>query len=202
MAADASLARRAKRVALYGGSFNPPHVAHQMVALYVLETAPVDELWLLPAYEHALGKPLAPFADRLAMCQLAAAALGPRVSVNDIERTLGTPSRTLRTIQRLRELYPVHEFSLVIGADLLAEVATWFGGAELQATVPFIVVGRAGTEGVAAQAAGPVEMPAVSSTDVRRSIETGQPVEGLVPRTVLDYIYRLKLYVGQEQGRA
>ena len=169
-----------------------------MVALYVLETAPVDELWLLPAYEHALGKPLAPFADRLAMCQLAAAALGPRVSVNDIERTLGAPSRTLRTIHRLRELHPAHEFLLVIGADLLAEVASWFGAAELQATVPFIVVGRAGTEGGAA----PVKMPAVSSTEVRRSIAAGQPVEGLVPRAVLDYIYRLKLYQGQEQGRA
>ena|SRR5688572_17232691 len=201
MAPDIVPARRATRVALYGGSFNPPHVAHQMVALYVLETAPVDELWLMPAYEHALGKPLAPFADRLAMCQLAAAALGPRVIVSDIERTLGGPSRTLRTIRRLRELHPAHEFSLVIGADLLSEVATWFGGAELQATVPFVVVGRAGTEGVADHAVWPVKMPAVSSTEVRRSIAAGQPVEGLVPRAVLDYIYRQELYKGQGQER-
>ncbi len=191
-----------KRVALYGGSFNPPHVAHQMVALYVLETAPVDELWLLPAYEQALGKPLAPFPDRLAMCELSAAALGPRVIVSDIERTLGGPSRTLRTIRRLRDIHPANEFSLVIGADLLSEVATWFGGAELQATVPFVVVGRAGTEGVAAQAAGPVEMPAVSSTAVRDAIAVGQPVEGLVPRAVLDYIYRRGLYRAQDQESA
>ena len=68
------------RVALFGGSFNPPHVAHQLAALYVLETAPVDELWFVPAFEHAFGKPLAPFDDRLAMCELAAAALGPRVA--------------------------------------------------------------------------------------------------------------------------
>jgi nicotinate-nucleotide adenylyltransferase len=202
MAPESEASRRATRVALYGGSFNPPHVAHQMVALYVLETAPVDELWLMPAYEHALGKPLAPFADRLAMCQLAAAALGPRVIVSDIERTLGAPSRTLRTIHHLRELHPAHEFSLVIGADLLSEVATWFGGAELQATVPFVVVGRAGTEGVADEAAGPVKMPALSSTEVRRSIAAGEPVEGLVPRVVLDYIYRQGLYKGREQGRA
>jgi nicotinate-nucleotide adenylyltransferase len=182
------------RVALYGGSFNPPHVGHQMVALYVLETAAVDQLWLLPAFEHALGKPLAPFDDRLAMTRLAAAALGPRVIVSDIERTLGGPSRTLRTIQRLRALHPEHEFSLVIGADLLPEVATWFGGAELQATVQFIVVGRSGTDGVAADAAGPVKMPAVSSTAVRETIAAGGSVEGLVPRTVLDYIYRQALY--------
>ena len=48
------------RVALFGGSFNPPHVAHQLVALYVLETQPVDELWFVPVYEHVFGKPLAP----------------------------------------------------------------------------------------------------------------------------------------------
>jgi nicotinate-nucleotide adenylyltransferase len=182
------------RVALYGGSFNPPHVGHQMVALYVLETAPVDQVWLLPAYEHALGKPLAPFEDRLAMCRLAAGALGPRAIVSDIERALGGPSRTLLTVRRLRELHPEHELSLVIGADLLAEVATWFGGAELQASVRFIVVGRGGTDGLAADAAGPVKMPAVSSTAVRDAIAAGRPVEGLVPRTVLDYIYRQGLY--------
>jgi nicotinate-nucleotide adenylyltransferase len=108
----------------------------------------------------------------------------------------------LRTIRRLRELHPAHTFSLVIGADLLAEVATWFGGAELQATVPFVVVGRAGTEGPAADAAGPVKMPAVSSTAVRGAIAAGEPVDGLVPRAVLDYIYRRGLYKGQDQERA
>src|SRR5436853_6974273 len=91
------------RVALFGGSFNPPHVAHQMAALYVLETAPVDELWLIPAFRHALGKPLQPFEDRLEMCRLAAAALGPRVDVSDVERAIGGASRTLYTLRRLRE---------------------------------------------------------------------------------------------------
>ncbi len=53
-----------------------------MVALYVLETAAVDELWIVPAFQHPFGKALAPFDDRLAMCELAAAALGPRVRVS------------------------------------------------------------------------------------------------------------------------
>ena len=44
------------RVALFGGSFNPPHVAHQLVALYVLETQPVDELWLIPCFQHPFEK--------------------------------------------------------------------------------------------------------------------------------------------------
>jgi nicotinate-nucleotide adenylyltransferase len=178
------------RVALYGGSFNPPHCAHQMVALYVLETAPVDELWLVPAAVHAHGKPLAPFADRLEMCARAGAPLGPRVKVSDIERTIGGESRTLRTVRRLEELFPGHAFSLVIGADLLAELPIWMGAAELQATVPFIVVGRGGT----AAPAGGLAMPEVSSTAVREALASNRSVEGLVPRAVLQYIYDHGLY--------
>jgi len=183
------------RVAIFGGSFNPPHVAHQMAALYVLETAPVDELWLVPAVRHAFGKTLAPFADRLAMCEVAAAALGPRVRVSAIERDLGGESRTLRTIRRLQQEHPGTSFSLVIGADLLAEVPSWLGGAELQRTVPFIVVGRAGFTGGDV----PVALPAVSSRQVRAALATGGEVRGLVPRAVLDYISSHNLYKAGEE---
>jgi nicotinate-nucleotide adenylyltransferase len=185
------------RVALYGGSFNPPHVAHQLLALYVLETAPVDELWLIPAFRHALGKPLAPFEDRLAMCERASAPLGERVRVSDIERVIGGESRTLHTVRRLRQLFPAHAFSLVIGADLVPEVPSWLGGAELQATVPFIIVGRGG---VAAPGGG-VPMPELSSTAVREALAARRSVQGLVPRTVLDYIFQRRLYqASEEQG--
>jgi len=185
------------RVAIFGGSFNPPHVAHQMVALYVLETAPVDEVWLVPAVRHAFGKSLAPFADRLAMCERAAAALGPRVRVSAIERDLGEESRTLRTIRRLQQDHPATDFSLVIGADLLPEVPSWLGGAELQRTVPFIVVGRAGFP--AADLHLPVALPAVSSRQVRAALAAGGDVGGLVPRAVLDYISTHNLYKAGEE---
>ena len=180
------------RVALFGGSFNPPHVAHQLAALYVLETAPVDALWFVPAFEHAFGKPLAPFEDRLAMCELAAAALGPRARVSDVERAIGGRSLTLRTVRRLVELHPEHAFSLVIGSDLQGDVASWYGGDELQRTIPFVVVGRPGTNGSSAG----VTMPDVSSTAVRAAIAAGKAVDGLVPRAVLDYILRKGLYQG------
>jgi nicotinate-nucleotide adenylyltransferase len=184
------------RVAIFGGSFNPPHVAHQMAALYVLETAPVDELWLVPAVRHAFGKALAPFDDRMAMCARAAAALGPRVRVSAIERELGDESRTLRTIRRLQQDHPGHRFSLVIGADLLGEVPSWLGGAELQRTVPFIVVGRGGFP---ATAEAPVALPAVSSRQVRSALAAGQDVSALVPRAVLDYISAHNLYKAGEE---
>ena len=178
------------RVAIFGGSFNPPHVAHQMAALYVLETEAVGELWLVPTFQHPFGKPLEPFEDRLRMCELAARALGPRARTSDIERAIGGPSRTLGTMRRLRELHPAHEFALVIGADLVAEVPSWYGGAELQATTPFIVVGRAGS---GSGGAG-VALPNLSSTEVRRALAEGRSPKGLVPRSVLDYIYERGLY--------
>jgi nicotinate-nucleotide adenylyltransferase len=193
------------RVAIFGGSFNPPHLAHQMAALYVLETEPVDELWLIPTFRHPFGKALAPFEHRLAMCEAAAAALGPRVRVSAVERELGEESRTLRTIRRLQADFPGHVFSLVIGADLVAEIPSWFGSAELTQAVPFIVVGRAGFE--AASSADRVALPRVSSSEVRAALAAGRSAAGLVPRTVLDYIYRHDLYnagphnAGRETGQ-
>jgi nicotinate-nucleotide adenylyltransferase len=180
-------------VAIFGGSFNPPHLAHQMAALYVLETAPIDELWIVPAFEHAFGKALTPFADRLAMCELAAAALGPRVVVSAVERELGGPSRTLQTVRRLQGQFPRHVFSLVIGADLLSQVPSWHGGEELQRTVPFIVVGRTGFD-----VAGRLALPRLSSTEVRGALAAGRAVDGLVPRSVLDYIYAHNLYKAEK----
>jgi nicotinate-nucleotide adenylyltransferase len=190
------------RVAIFGGSFNPPHLAHQMAALYVLETAAVDELWIVPAFQHAFGKALAPFADRLAMCERAATALGPRVRVVDIERELGAESQTLRTVRRLQQNFPTHTFSLVIGADLVPEVPSWYGGAELQQTVPFLIVGRAGftAEGEGDGKGGGVVLPRISSTEVRAALGAGRPVEGLVPHAVLDYIYGHNLYKSGEES--
>jgi nicotinate-nucleotide adenylyltransferase len=179
------------RVALFGGSFNPPHVAHQLVALYVLETRPIDELWLVPCFQHPFEKSLEPFADRMRMCERAAAALGPRVKVSDVEGRLGGESRTLRTVQALRSAHPQVAFSLVIGSDLEAETDGWYGAGELKRSVPFIVVGRGG-----AGAGDPdaVTMPAVSSTEVRERLRAGRPVDGLVPAAVLDYIRETGLY--------
>ena len=78
------------RIALFGGSFNPPHVAHQMGALYVLETQPVDQLWIAPTFVHPFEhkRGLISFEHRVAMCKLMAEPLGPRVIVTKIEEEM------------------------------------------------------------------------------------------------------------------
>jgi nicotinate-nucleotide adenylyltransferase len=185
------------RVALYGGSFNPPHIGHQLAALYVLETAEIDQLWLIPCFKHPFEKSLVPFEDRFRMCELAAAPLGPRACVSDVERELGQESRTLRTLRTLQARHPAHRFSLVIGADLVGETGDWYGAEELRQAAPFIVVGRAGVPPTAGAPPG-VEMPAVSSTEIRRALAGGEPVAGLVSRAVLDYIYARGLWQAGE----
>lgn len=185
------------RVALFGGSFNPPHVAHQLVALHVLETHNVDALWFVPAFVHPFDKPLAPFADRFRMCELAAAALGPRVRVSDVEARLGTPSRTLPTARKLIDENPGVSFSLVIGSDLVSETASWYGAAELRQLLPFIVVRRGRRTGGEAPSPGDplaLTMPALSSTEIRASLRDGRSVDGVVPKSVLDYITPRGLY--------
>ena len=178
------------RVAIYGGSFNPPHVAHQLAMTCVLGTARprVDELWMVPTFKHPFDKQLAPFADRVRMCELAAAPFA-RVRVSRIEEELGGESYTLRTVQALKQRRPDDELALVIGADLLAERERWHGWAELRTLVPFIVVGREGHPDT-----GGLALPPVSSTVVRQRIARGEPVDALVPADVVDYVAARGLY--------
>ena len=182
------------RVALFGGSFNPPHVAHQMACLFVLETEPVDQLWMIPTFRHVFGKQLAPFDDRLEMCRRAARPLGPRVIVSEVEREMAQEqSRTYDTVLELGRRHPGTRFRLVVGEDILAERHAWHRWDDLTALAPPIVLGRAGSqEGVAGVPR--VELPGVSSTDVRERVARGESAVPLVPRAVMDYIAGRGLY--------
>jgi nicotinate-nucleotide adenylyltransferase len=180
------------RIALFGGSFNPPHVAHQLVCTVALATArpELDRVWMVPTYRHPFEKELAPFEERFAMCRAAAEPFAGRVEVSKIEKELGGSSYTLHTVRALTARHPEHQFVVVIGADLLPERVRWHGWEELQQLVPFLVVGRAGIS----DAAGALALPAVSSTEVRERLATGRSVEGLVPAKVIDHIHAQGLY--------
>jgi nicotinate-nucleotide adenylyltransferase len=187
------------RIALFGGSFNPPHVAHQLAALYVLETAPIDELWLVPVFQHPWSddgappapppyvKQLAAFEHRFAMCELAFGGL-PRCCVSRVEADLGGASRTLHTLEHLHRTRPGDEFVLVIGADLSAERHLWYGADQIERLCSFYVLGRAGYDGP------DPALPEVSSSEVRRRLAAGQDVSRLLGRDVAAYIREKGLY--------
>ena len=178
-------------VALYGGSFDPPHIGHQVACLMVLELTSADALWLLPTWRHALGKEAcATFDQRAAMCRLMAAPLGERVSVSLVEGELGgAASRTLDTLAALEARHPQNSYRLIVGADILAEHDRWHRWDEIVRRAPPIVIGRAGWPGGTLPAP-----PEVSSAAVRELLGKGESATRLVSRSVLDYIAREELY--------
>jgi nicotinate-nucleotide adenylyltransferase len=182
------------RVALLGGSFNPPHVAHQMAALWVLSTGRADQVWLVPCFQHPFAKKLCAFEHRRRMCELAVEGLWASglIAVSSVEQELGGTSRTLDTIEHLLGRHPGHELALVIGADILGETDSWYRFEEIERLVDLIVVGRGGYEGPE----GTVVLPRVSSTEIRARLRAGEPVDHLVPARVLAYIEEQGLYRG------
>jgi nicotinate-nucleotide adenylyltransferase len=191
-----------RRIGLFGGSFNPPHVAHQLVALYVLETI-LDEVWFLPTYSHPFGKQLAAYDHRIAMCELAAAPLGARASVSRAEQELATrpdfvASHTLDLIEHVIAKHTDAKFHLVIGADILGETDKWHRWDEVTRLAPPIVIGRSGYPLPQGSIETGIVMPEVSATRVRELL-AGQgaastEVTALLPQTVLRYIARHGLY--------
>lgn len=188
-----------RTVGLFGGSFNPPHIAHQLVAFYVLETQ-VDEVWFVPAYAHAFGKQLVAFDHRVAMCELAAAPLGARARVMRTEQELAqkpdfVASRTLDLIEHLYATYPDIGLRLVVGSDILAETDKWHRWDDVVQRAPLIVLGRTGYDLPAGSVATGVVMPEVSASKARQLLAAKDPgAAALLPQTVLRYIGRHGLY--------
>lgn len=179
------------KIALFGGSFNPPHVGHLLVASYVSATADVDQLWLMPAFRHPFGKDLAPFEHRVEMCSRLAWMFRRGVATTTVESEVGGKGWTVDTLKCLHEKFPEHAFRLVIGTDVLGETSKWKEFEEVKRLAPPLIVARGGHPHP--DATGP-EMPAVSSTEVRRRLASGEGAEELVPRPVLEYIRGMGLY--------
>lgn len=178
-------------IALLGGSFNPPHVGHLMAALYVRATLGCDEVWLVPSFNHPFGKPLAPFEDRVAMCEAMGEDLGPWLKVSRAEAEVGGEGRTIELLEWLLPRHPGARFRFVIGSDILADLPKWKAWERVQALVQVTVLHRAGYP--APGALGP-PMAEVSSTEIRRRLERGEPLADLVPRRALEVARSRGLY--------
>ncbi len=177
-------ARSGERIAILGGSFNPPHEGHLAICAWLLQSGQADRVLAMPCYEHPFGKELAPFEDRLAMTRLALQTFGDKVEVSDLEKRLGGVSYTIRTVEYLTEHFPKTQFSLVVGSDIGAEKHKWKEFDKLEELVAIITIPR-GEES---------HIPDVSATDIRARVASGTSLEGLVPQVVADYIREHRLY--------
>jgi len=174
-------------IALFGGSFDPPHVGHLLTAAWVLLTEPVDELWLVPVLEHPFGKKMAaPFEHRFALCETALASLGlSRARVSRAEELVHGQGRTVELLEMLTRERPRDRFALVMGSDILQETGQWSRFDRVRELARIIPVQRKGHELPGLEQA---QLPEISSTEVRAGLAAGKPVSGLVPRAVLEAI--------------
>ena len=176
-------------VALFGGSFDPPHLGHLLAAAYVLATEPVDELWLVPVFAHPFGKQFAgSYHHRLALCEKIAQEL-PRTRVSRVEEESGE-ARTVDLLEYLHRRHPGTRWALVLGTDLNAERPQWKNFERIQELARVIEVQRGGypdgTKGLC--------LPEVSSTQVRALLKSSGNLSQLVPRAVLEAIQAAGTY--------
>lgn len=170
------------RIALLGGSFNPPHLGHVGMAKYIVDQHLADEVWVLPTASHPYSKALLPFADRMAMCELAFQGI-PHVIVTDIESKLPQPNFTVQTLRHLQKNFS-HQWMFVVGSDAAADIPNWKDSAEILKIATIIEVPR-GPHSVVHNA---------SATEIRDRIAHNTPITDLVPAPVEQYIQSHQLY--------
>ncbi|MFC3317863.1 nicotinate-nucleotide adenylyltransferase [Rhizobium rosettiformans] len=131
-------------VGLFGGSFNPPHQGHLLVAEIALRRLGLDQLWWLvtPGNPLKSRNELAPLAERLEACE--ALAEDPRIKITAFEKTLGT-SYTARTLDFIRARNPHVHFIWIMGADNLAGFHRWQRWQKIATTFPIAVIDRPGS---------------------------------------------------------
>jgi nicotinate-nucleotide adenylyltransferase len=178
---------------VFGGSFDPPHVAHTLLAAYALTAHRLERVLVIPTYAHAFGKALAPFEDRVQMCELAFAELR-RVEVSSLERELSTPSLTVNTLEALQQLHPGVQLRLLMGADLVAETHAWHDFARVAELAPPLIIER---QGYPLNASDRPALPEVSSSEVRRRLRAGESTEGLLSPAVEQYARSRGLYTAE-----
>ncbi|MBX2800309.1 MAG: nicotinate (nicotinamide) nucleotide adenylyltransferase [Myxococcales bacterium] len=169
------------RVAVYGGSFDPPHIGHLLVASWILWTGRAQQVWLVPAFDHPFQKRMAPHARRIELCRRVAAQVDG-VDVSDIEGTLPVPSYSIDTLRALRGMHPEHDFRFVLGADNLDSLHQWKEWRTIDEEFEPIVVGRQGYPDVPDSPA----FPGVSSTEVRRRARRGESIDAWVPDCIVE----------------
>ena len=194
--------RPAERVGIFGGSFNPPHVAHLAVAEAARDQVGLDRVVWIPAAmpPHKQRQDLPAAEHRLAMTRLAVAD-NAAFGVSDIEIERAGVSYTVDTVRALQETYPEVAFYLLVGGDSFAQFGTWVQPDEIARRVPLVVYPRPGADlsNVAPShmaRATMLDRPLLdpSSTALRRLIRSGRSARYLVPDAVLAYIVEYGLY--------
>jgi nicotinate-nucleotide adenylyltransferase len=189
------------RIGILGGSFDPPHLAHEVLAKCAIKELNLDLVVVAVAYRQWQKQHDAAAADRLEMAQLAFDI--PQVEVSDVDLIRQTPTFTIDTVADLKQIYPAAEFVFIVGADAVAGIAGWHRASELAQSISFAAAPRAGVS-VDVPVGFDVtfmscDIPDVSSTHIREVLagndrETPGLLDSQLAKPVLDYIIKKGLY--------
>jgi len=200
------------RLGILGGTFDPPHYGHLLLAECCREQAELDQVWFMPAATppHKQSRPLSTPQQRLTMLEL---AIGGHTSlvVSRLEIDRGGLSYTADTLEAVQADHPDSDLFFLLGSDSLFDLPDWHQPQRICRTATLVVVQRAGDEpadftclsGVATSEqierakASLVTMPLVdlSSTDIRRRVGQGLSIRYRTPRAVEKYIETERLYL-------
>jgi nicotinate-nucleotide adenylyltransferase len=194
-------------VGILGGTFNPPHLGHLVMAQEALDQLGLDRVWLMPVAEppHKEAEEDPGAGARLELCRLAVAG-DERLGACALEVDRGGASFTVDTLRRLHEREPEQELTFIVGGDMAHSLPSWREPEAILSLARLAVAERAGVrrEDIAArlqplQTGGRVtffDMPRIdiSSSAVRRRVAAGRPVRYLVPDAVAHAIAHHDLY--------
>ncbi|MBR5118947.1 MAG: nicotinate-nucleotide adenylyltransferase [Muribaculaceae bacterium] len=191
-----------RRIGIFGGSFNPIHVGHALIASYIVESGAIDTLWLMVSPQNPLkeNSGLASDYDRLRMTELVSRRI-ENVTTSAFEFDLPKPSYTIDTLNALQAKFPDDEFYLVIGADNWCLFDKWKAGDEIISKYHILIYPRRGYDIVIPEKysdrvkVAKAPLIEVSSTQIRERLAQMKPVSFYVPEAVEKYIVKKKLYM-------
>src|SRR5699024_6188404 len=178
------------RIGLLGGTFDPPHIGHFIIAQEVKTALELDEVWFMPTNQPPHKEP-AYFSSetRLSMLKKATASVSG-FFVEPIELARQGKSYTIDTIKLLKNKYPQNTFYFIIGADMVEYMSKWYKIEELLALIEFVGVNRKDYTSKTDYPVTMVDIPVIdiSSTEIRRRLKEGLAVRYFLPHEVYRYM--------------
>ena len=191
------------RIGIYGGTFNPPHLGHLIVAEEIRQRFCLEKVMFIPSARppHKTDSPVIDSADRYEMTALATRD-NPHFDISDIEIRRSGKSYTIDTIKELKKIYgPEVDIFFIMGGDSIFEIETWKEPDKLLNLCKVVVTTRPGFDlkGIEERLrekiiVAEVSHIGISSTEIRRRVQEGKSIRYLVPRQVEEYIVEEKLY--------
>jgi nicotinate-nucleotide adenylyltransferase len=200
------------RIGVFGGTFDPVHLGHLILAEQCREQAGLDQVWFVPAARppHKLERTLTRFDQRVEMLALAIAGQ-MTFQISEVENNRPGPSYTAETLAELQQSHPDYAYHLLIGSDTIADLPAWHQPQKVIELAGLLVVSRTGHPVLSADAVRQalrlpgsltlryqvVDCPVIeiASRELRRRVAQGRSIRYLVPRAVECYIQEKRLYL-------